>query len=368
MSLLNMSRVESMRPSHLDVHCLDSPGLKKALDVFLNLLSSCAGPSGKIHVVRNSSGGHVTFTSVCARLLASMLVTFPELKLIVASVQSHLIQYSDCGLFMSCTCLQIIGSSVSSGIHFHVHKLLLESFVQIVVDYLTSSDCTVSVSADFTNIQILLAYVKSILTSKRLLNINSSNCCKLSELVMKAFVESIPAESAHIKIHHSDGVYILDVEGLDVNESHLEHGLLLEFPDLSGLGGTVDLESEIGVKNSGSGEVSSDGPVKVALFTCSLSGDMEEIVDAKFEVTIEQSELVENIALDKIINFCDYLEKHDVDLILCQKVIHPKIKASLRSKGILFADRLGSQKIPYLQDLTGKHIYVFLHIVICHLC
>jgi len=54
-----------------------------------------------------------------------------------------------------------------------------------------------------------------------------------------------------------------------------------------------------------------------------------------------------------MLGLCAALEERDVALVLCQKVIHPKVKACLRSKGILWLDRLGSQVVPYVLDLTG---------------
>uniref|UniRef100_A0A0B7AQ43 McKusick-Kaufman/Bardet-Biedl syndromes chaperonin n=1 Tax=Arion vulgaris TaxID=1028688 RepID=A0A0B7AQ43_9EUPU len=353
MSSSFVSRVESVHPSYLHIHHKVSTKVQKVVNVFLDLLSSCAGPSGKIHVVRNNCGGHVIFTSTSTRLLESVFVTCPELKLVVAAVQSHLNQNSDCGLFMGCVCLQMIQLSVRSGIHFHIHRSLFDIFLHTIVDYVRSPDCKISVKADFTDIQVLLAYVRSVVTSKRLLNETRFESMKLSELIMKAFVESIPAHHSNMKIINSNGVYILDVVKSHIRESRIEHGLLLEYPELSAIGGLIDITSKLRLEVRD--EFSTSSHVKVALFTCSMSGDMEEIMDVTFEATKLQFEHVENSVLDKMLNLCDCLEKCQVGLVLCQKVIHPKLKVVLRLKGILFIDRLGLQKIPYLQDLTGAH-------------
>ncbi|CAG5127398.1 unnamed protein product [Candidula unifasciata] len=338
-------------PSRLDIVDLNSPTVQKVVDIFLNLVSSCAGPSGKIHVLRNNCGGHVTFTSTCVRLLSSLSMTRPEMRLILAAVQSHLKQHKDCGLFMSCLCLHIIKLSLVADRLFHSQASLLENYVRIIIDYLQSVDCTISLKADFSNVYVLIAYVRSILKSKRILNLTNSENTRLSEVVVKTFVESIPTQNLSRKSRHSDGVYILGTENSDICESRLEHGLLLDFAEIPVVGGSVDLTLKV---RSVTCEGSRGGcGIRVALFTCSMSGDVEEVVDAVFEVTQNQSDSLESCVLDKMLELCDSLDRCNVGLVLCQKVIHPKVKAVLKAKSILFVDRLGLQKIPYLQDLTG---------------
>lgn len=356
MNSSHVNHIDGIQPSRVDIDHINSPAVQKVFNIFLNLVSSCAGPSGKIHVLRNNCRGHVTFTSACTRLLSSIFVTRPELRLIVAAVQSHLARHNDCGLFMACMCLHVIKQSLTGDKLVHNQRLLLEKFVCMIIDYLQSDECVISVKADYSNVYVLLAYVRSILKSKHMLNLTDFESTRLSELVVKTFVESIPSQNSSSKLRHSDGVYILGIDNTELSESRLEYGLLLDFPEIPVVAGCVDLTSKVRLVDCERGEGRSEScGIKVALFTCSMSGDAEEVVDAVFEVTKQQSDLLECSVVDKMMELCDSLEKCSVGLVLCQKVIHPKVKSVLKSKSILFVDRLGLQKIPYLQDLTGRH-------------
>ncbi|XP_005110966.1 McKusick-Kaufman/Bardet-Biedl syndromes putative chaperonin [Aplysia californica] len=351
-----MSRIERKQEGHLSFHTVNSPESLRALRKFSVLLKACAGPCGKNHVIRNSCGGHVTVTGSCARILSSLSITRPELKLISASVLAHLQRCGDGGLFMAHMCTQIVLLSSSLGFQFHTIRGLLETFLNIIISHLQESECKVTVNVDFDKLSVLLAYVRSVLSSKSLLNLSFCDCDSLSRHVVKVFLESVPNEPDGFR-WNSDRIYCISVDNQQFSSTFVEPGILLLYPDCPVVRGSqklwlkthpmnVETSKKLGIPESSTF-------VKVALFTCSMSGDLDEMVEAHFEVTKHQEEQVEASVVTTMLRLCETLEACGVGILLCQKVIHPKVKAALRSKGICFVDRLGFHVVPYLQDLTG---------------
>ena len=366
-----MFNVEKNKPesAQLYVAPVDSPDNLYSLSAFLDLVGSCSGPSAGVHMIRNTCGGHLTMTSDSGRLLASLSLSRQVLKLIVSSVQGHLREYGDGGKFLCFACLSLINSTLKlSGQYTNRRAFcsLNEQFVKIISKYLNSRECNVIVNADLSNVQVLLAYTKSILSTRPLLNLVDIDCNKISELIVKCFVESIPEGEENPMNEHSDGIFIVGCPFEHSRESKLLKGLLLEHPELSCVKGEVIINlmtTYSSCKENGRSGSSSGRLIKVALVTCSMSGDLEDIVSATYEVTAEQAASVETLALGKWTAFCEKLAFCRVGLLLCQKVIHPRLKILLKAKNVMAIDRLGSAAIPYIRDLTGKfwsyEVYMF---------
>ncbi|KAH9492703.1 hypothetical protein Btru_024223 [Bulinus truncatus] len=348
-----MERMQTSKPS--TISSLTSTSQQTRLK-FCHLLKTCAGPLGKFHILRNGCGGHVTLTSSCSRLLSALSLSQPELRLIVSSVQSHLKQFYDCGLFMACNTLQLIHTSTELDIHFSTLNSLYGLFLKKLVDLIIGPNSSICLKADFTNLSVIIAYVRSIILSKSLATLTEFNCDQMSQLIVRAFLESIPETSSVRNNGLSDGIFIVGLDKQHIKDSHLHHGVLLEYPEILPMQGIVSLNIKTAkeLHNNDCGkETFVNSCVRVALITCSLSGDLDEVVDAVFEITQRQCEDVQNIILCKMIELCNELDQLNVGLLLCQKVIHPNVKTMLTSKGILFVERIGSQMIPYLQDITG---------------
>jgi len=43
-----------------------------------------------------------------------------------------------------------------------------------------------------------------------------------------------------------------------------------------------------------------------------------------------------------------------VQVVLCQRVVHPQLKVFLRRQDVVVVDRIGAGPVPYLTTLTGK--------------
>lgn len=356
-----MFHLERNRPEapQLFVAPVDSLDNLHSLSAFLNLVGSCSGPNGRLHMIRNACGGHVTMTSDSGRLLASLSLSRQILKLLVSSVQAHLSVYGDGGKFLAFVCLSLVISTVKQTEEFKNRRafcVLNEHFVKIVSNYLNSEECSVCVKADLTDLQVLLAYTHSVLLTRPLLNLTKSDYHKVIQLIVRCFVESIPMQELSSEGRHSNGIFIVGSQFKHVTETELLKGLLIEYPDLSCMKGELAINlATVCTENSKGNNCfdSSERQIKVILVTCSMSGDLEEIVSVTYELTETQASAVETMVLEKWTHFCEKLALSQVGLILCQKVIHPRLKILLKSYNIVVVDRLGSAVIPYVTDLTG---------------
>lgn len=350
-----MSWLELQHSSHLNVYGLKYHQSQQAIITVLRLISSCIGPYGKNHVIRNTCGGHMTVSSSSKRLLSAMMISRNELKVIVSAVLGHVNDYWDGGLFMTYVILRLVKSIVSTDMSHFIASSLLHQFISSINSYLLSPDCKIVVDVDFSNVHVLLAYVRSILMSKILINMQMSDCQRLCSMIVETFLGAVPSSPQE---RCSNGILVIGVENQHVSSSKVLEGLLLRCPDVS----LSDIESEfvnlkISIETDKCGRTFSF--VKTILVTCSMSGDMEEIPPSRIEATEQQFDQVDSAILKKILALCHFFEEENVGIVFCQRVIHPKLKTALRAKGIFFVDRLGSQVIPYLIDLTGKHITSF---------
>ena len=81
-----------------------------------------------------------------------------------------------------------------------------------------------------------------------------------------------------------------------------------------------------------------------ALYECSLTNHDYDELDMSVEVT--DIDMIEKASLEVILGHVESLVSQiKVDILLCQKVIHPRIKCFLLEKGITAVDRIGLEKM-----------------------
>ncbi|KAK1337267.1 hypothetical protein QTO34_001892 [Cnephaeus nilssonii] len=91
--------------------------------------------------------------------------------------------------------------------------------------------------------------------------------------------------------------------------------------------------------------------LKVALFRVSLSGDLSDTGEGS--VVVNYGVSLENAVLDQLLNLGRQLVSDHVDLVLCQKVIHPSLKQFLGVHRVLAIDRVGAALMEPLRKVTG---------------
>lgn len=340
----NPSRLEPRSPSHITRLTLENPQIRDGLVLMEQITSSCRGPFGYVKMVQNSVGGHLTVTSTSTRLLNAMSFSNPIIKIIVSSIQGHLKRFQDGGHFLMSMSLNLVLESLNLDICRRVMADLYEVFLGICLEYLggTESNC-IQTSVVVSDIKQMSSIVKSILRTKPLCKLSHQSLKFCSNLLLETFLTSLPDSQAMDSF--SDRVYMVSLEGEPVGKSTLLHGLLLQSPEIA----------SYSVQTLPIRTAEEHGDILVAVVTVSMSGDTDEVGTMKFEAHISID--TDDFFLHVLEEFCNQLVASGVGLLLCQRVVHPRLKRLLRDHSILVVDRLGLAAVPYIQDVSGNCIH-----------
>ncbi|XP_054430026.1 molecular chaperone MKKS [Pteronotus mesoamericanus] len=329
-----MFRLEAKKPSLCKSEPLTSERVRATLSVLKGVLTSCYGPSGRLKQLHNGLGGSVCTTSQSSALLANLSVTHPILKILMTSVQNHVSCFSDCGLFTAILCCNLIESAQRIGLTPTTVIKLNKHLLSLCTSYLKSEVCGCRITVNFSSTQILLCLVRSILTSKPACMLTRKEIDHISTLILRAFLLTIPENAeGHIILGKS---IIVPLKGLRVTDSTVLPGILIEMSE-------VQLMKIPPIKKSDS--------FKVALFRVSLSGDLSDTGEGTVMVNYDVSP--ENAVLDQLLNLGMQLVGDHIDLVMCQKVIHPSLKQFLSMHHIIAIDRVGVALMEPLSKMTG---------------
>lgn len=331
-----MSRLEAKKPSLCKSEPLTSERVRATLSVLKGIVASCYGPSGRLKQLHNGLGGCVYTTSHSSALLANLSVTHPILKILTTSVQNHVSCFSDCGLFTAILCCNLIENVQKTGLMPTTVIKLNKHLLSLCTSYLKTEACGCRIPVDFSSTQILLCLVRSILTSKPACMLTRKEIDHISTLILRAFLLTIPENAEdHIIVGKSIIVPLKDQRVID---STVLPGILIEMFE-------VQLMKILPLKKSGS--------LKVALFRASLSGDLSDTGEGT--VVISYGVSLENAVLDQLLNLGRQLVSDHIDLVMCQKVIHPSLKQFLSMHHVIAIDRVGVALMEPLSKVTGKY-------------
>lgn len=329
-----MSRLEAKKPSLCKTEPLTSERVRSTLSVLKGIIASCYGPSGRLKQLHNGLGGCVCTTSQSSALLRNLSVTHPILKVLTASVQNHVSCFSDSGLFTAILCCNLIENTQRLGLEPTTVIKLNKYLLSVCTSYLKSEACSCRIPVDFSNTHTLLGLVHTILTSKPACMLTRNELDHIGALVLKAFLLTVP-ESVEDRIILGKSI-IVPLKGQRVIDSTVLPGLLIEM-------------SEVQVRRLLPTQKSS--ALKVALFCVSLSGDFSNSGEGTVVVRYQVS--LENAVLEQLLNLGRQLVGDHVDLVLCQKVIHPSLKQFLSEHHIIAIDRVGVALMEPLSKVTG---------------
>lgn len=329
-----MLRLETKKPSSCESEPLTSERVRSTLSVLKGIITSCYGPSGRLKQMHNGLGGYVCTTSQSSALLANLSVTHPILKILTTAMQNHVSCFSDCGLFTAILCCNLIENVLRIDLAPTTVIKLNKYLLSLSTNYLKSEFCGCRIPVNFGNTEMLLCLVRSILTSKPACLLTHQEIDHISALILKSFLLTIPENvQDHIVLGKS---IIVPLKGQRVVDSTVLPGILIEISD-------VQLMKMLPSKNSDS--------LKVALFCVSLSGDVTGTGDGTLVVSPEVS--LENAVLDQLLNLGRQLVNDRVDLVMCQKVIHPSLKQFLSIHNVIAIDRIGAALMEPLSKVTG---------------
>lgn len=339
-----MARLEAKKPSLCKSEPLTSERVRATLSVLKGIVTSCYGPSGRLKQLHNGLGGSVCTTSQSSALLANLSVTHPILKILTTSVQNHVSCFSDCGLVTAILCCNLIENVQKTGLTPSSAIKLNKHLLSLCTTYLRSKDCGCLIPVNFDNTQILLCLVRSVLTSKPACMLTRKETDHISTLILRAFLLTIPENTEdHVILGKS---IIVPLKGQRVIDSTVLPGILIQMSE-------VQLMKILPIKKSDS--------LKVALFHASLSGDLSDAGEGT--LVVDYGVCLENAVLDQLLNLGRQLVSDHVDLVMCQKVIHPSLKQFLNMHRVIAIDRVGVALMEPLSKVTGKNTQLLLLIV-----
>ncbi|WAR19417.1 MKKS-like protein [Mya arenaria] len=322
-----------------------------ALRTLQKIVLSCRSPSGQIKVIQNSCGGGLTLTSLCERLLKSLSVKKPVIQLLVTSTQGHLELFADGGLFVLSFASTLVLNSVDSGINSRLLAEIFESFLTLTTEICNSSDCSFIIDARVSDLNFMTSFIKSVLKPKLFCQLDDHLLSFISKLLLEVFLYSV-SEKTDWSLQ--EYIYVLKIEGNDIEDSKSFPGVLIEAPELSRFKKC---------KLNTTKHVSSHGQcIKCVVVTASMSGDFDELGELKYDV--ENAVDKDEECLKQLTQFCEVLIVNKVGLLLCQKVVHPRLKLQLRGSGVVVVDRIGSGPIKYLTKLVGANAIQSIEMVI----
>lgn len=305
----------------------------EGLKLLKNIAISSRGPHGKVKVIQNSAGGHVTLTSSCGRLLPALSVSKPLLKLLTTSAEGQIQTFGDGGLFLMACCLNIVELSEDSLTGNRILIEIFEELMELALGELKSDNFLGKIHLSLSNTVQILSLVKTILSSKPLCKLSEDSVNHLASMIVECFLSSVKDDK------NTNSVLILTAEGKSVNQSHHLPGILMLYPEISSF-----CKKKLHF-------ITKDEKIVVALVTTSMSGDSEEVIQGRYQQNIEVD--AEQTVIECMKSFCHCIKDCDVGIVMCQKVVHPIIKSQLRQNGIFVVERMGAKLTSFVQDLTG---------------
>lgn len=291
--------------------------------------------------MHNGHGGYVCTSSQSSALLGHLAVTHPLLKILRTAVQNQAACFGDCGLFTAILSCSLIESDQRLGLTPATVVKVNKCLLSLCTNYLRSEACRCRIPVDFSHSQILLCLVRSVLTSKPACMLTRKEIEHISSVILRAFLLMIP-ETAEDHLVLGKAI-IVPLKGHSVMGSVVLPGILIEMSE-------VQFRRILPFKKS--------SVLKVALFGMSLSGDFSDTGEGT--VTVSQGVSLEQAVLDQLLRLGRQLVCDHVDLVLCQKVVHPSLKQLLSSHRIIVIDRLGVTLMEPLRMVTGKSYLLVL--------
>lgn len=324
------------QPSNCTAVPLTDLDVSQKLALLRQVLTSCFGPWGRLKQVHNNVGGAVMTTSTASVLLKAIQVSHPVLKLLVAGILNHTSRFGDSGLFAGILSLCLLENARRLGVDQAVAVGVYRRLLGLCDAYLVRDNCGCKIRVDFSSTQALLTLARGMLASKPACALTPVEVEHMALQVTRAFLLTVPCGTRGRD--RLGAAVVVPVEGQPPWASATLEGLLVDMPESLH---AADLELRGGT------------PIRLALFSVSLAGDLPEAGDGPLELHGETC--LEEAVLEQLLRLADQLVSHGVQLLACQKVVHPVLQHYLRVRGVIVVERLGLAVMEPLAHMTGVH-------------
>jgi McKusick-Kaufman syndrome protein len=275
---------------------------------------------------------------------------------------AHFSHFYDNGLFLCSLVNEFLINTkgvLNESLNFDkpLSYLLFNKLIEHLVDLRSKQSSLVSIKLNLDNLNNFKNLLITCLNTKCLVEqLDDEKKDAFINLCLKAFVKSFNADFestvSRKNKYFSEIIYLYDdTYSSHLNDSKVFDGVLFKID-------SSQTENEIETMSS-----SKTNRLKCVLFDCSFSGDFEHLSNLDYTFDIELNEFQRNrlvfSQLDKYIDLFNILiEKFKINVVLCQKVIHPSLKLYLKKRNVIALDRLSLILTQPLADLTGEFVYL----------
>lgn len=328
---LQDQQLKNMASSEVSVvlQPLDSSDFVSALRLFRRMLLSCVGPEGGIKIVI-SGAGYTTFTSSSTRLLNNITLSNPICVFIKQIIQSQINAFLDHGLYTGILITSLLEKILSHNIGLSIPAVasIIEHLSSILLS-LFDLNC-IKLKADFSTVKQLLAVVKSILSTKPTCGLSKADIQNLQLSIVKGFLQTTNETFGDVIVECIEAAEVKS----DVFPGILYH---INYDDIS----TVLYE-----------KCNKKGCIFLLLFNIMLTGEETSKVSENRSIKLEEPKS-SNSFVEEAMKLFEQIVELNIDVVACQKVVHPTLCLYLQRKGILLLDRMGTDLTHAVEKLSG---------------
>jgi McKusick-Kaufman syndrome protein len=308
---------------------LDSSDFISALRSFRRMLLSCVGPQGGIKILV-SGAGYTTFTSSSSRLLNNITLSNPICLFIDQIIKSQINAYHDHGLYTGILITSLLEKVLSHEVGLSVTQ------VTSIIEYLNSilmglfDLCCIKLKVDFSTVKQLLPLVKSVLSSKPACGLTGADIQTLQLSIIKGFLQTTGKTLGDVIVQCTEASEM---------RSQVFSGILyqINYDDISPV-----LSQKCNKK----------GCISLLLFNIVLTGEGTSKISENRSIKLEGPQ-DDNSFVEEALKLFEQIVELNIDVIACQKLVHPTLCLYLQRKGILLLDRMGTELTHALEKLSG---------------
>ena len=316
--------------SNFHHHLVNKDFIEELKQKYYELFKRLYGPCGSALLLRNNGGEdfHILSSKLCIEQIS---FKHPVANLISAVVKAQNDIYGTHGSFVAL---------LSSGLLFRLLNLdmqqssmiaISQSIIEFVEQFLCSNNMAISHKLNYSNLDDLIPFVKSLLSSKVNYSLSEIEKNQLFHLIAKLFVEILPSNERSCELN---SFHIMSLEGVPSSLSDIKPGLLYR-----------EIDENDCIYQRIATNFSQKSNYKIALFNCPMAKESPDGLSLK-----EDSYVLLNQSL--IDNLSRFLGKNCVKIIANQKFIDPIVKFELERVGFLVLESLGTRLMKSLQKMS----------------
>jgi McKusick-Kaufman syndrome protein len=287
------------------------------------------GPEGGIKIL-TSGAGYTTFTSSSSRILNNITLSNPVCLFISQIIKSQLNDYNDHGLYTGILITSLLEKILSHrvGLSVPAAASIIEDLSSTLTDLFDLS--CIKLKVDFSTVKQLLPLVKSILSSKPTCGLTRADAQNLQLSIVKGFLQTTGKTMGDIILQCTEGPEM---------RSQVFPGILyqINYDDIC----TVLYE-----------KCNKMACISLILFNIMLTGEETSKISENRSIKLEVPKN-DNSFVAETLKLFDKIVELNIDVVACQKVVHPTLCLYLQRKGILLLDRMGTELTHAVEKLSG---------------